>query len=147
MISFFKLSTARIFQGSIPFYEHGPPRVNCAPSSPLKTLHPGHHTPFLWVRYWPGAPLLASPSTCSPGSVPGAESEGRQEGSQDDHGNQKRKCGRGSGGKSRSSMPGGPRGPTVGLLDAIHRAAWRQHLGTDPAAFGLQENKIQLRKS
>lgn len=59
--------------------------------------------------------------------------------------------------KPCSSAPGGPHGAIIKLLDVIHRAAWKQHVGTDPAAFGLQGQlnglrvslgeKIQLRKS
>lgn len=146
MISFFKLSTARIFQGSIPFYEHRPQRVNRAPSSPLKILHPGHHPPFLWVRYWPGAPLLASPSTCSPGSVPGAESEGRQEGSQDDRGNQKRKCGRGAAGSLAAQCLEAHAGQRSGCLMPSAELPGGSIWALTQLAFGLQGKKIQLRK-
>lgn len=76
--------------------------------------------------------------------MPGAESEGRHEGSQEDSSNQKRKW---CGGSSQSIL-----GPYLGACTEQRSGCLmpsasltpRQHLGNYPAAFGLQRQLDQL---
>lgn len=69
--------------------------------------------------------------------MPGAESEGRHEGSQDDSGNQKRKC-RGGRGRSIAGSAWRPALSRARLLGAMAALTRRQHWGNYLAVSGLQ---------
>lgn len=134
--SSFKSSTVEIFHPSTPIYKHRLPRVH---SAPLSTLTPGHHPPLPQVRHWPGSPLLTSPSEHSLEPVPGAESEGKSEASQDGSSNWKRTFSGGCCEEPCRSVPWGPHPALISCWRLSTALTGRQRLGNGPTVFGLQE--------